>query len=120
VKFIGRVSEELMLEEYQSAHLMVATSLNEGMSISAMEALSAGVYLIATRASGFEDMISEDKNGDFIPFRNPAELEKRIRRYYGNLQDGKLRYDTTKASVNISDWKEISFQYQNLFFTFLK
>jgi glycosyltransferase involved in cell wall biosynthesis len=110
-----------MLIEYQSAHLMVAPSLNEGMSISSMEALSAGVYLIATRASGFEDMISENINGDFAPFRNPVELEKRIRRFYErNLQDGISQHDATTSSVKILDWKEISLQYQNHLFTFFK
>lgn len=37
-----------MKEDYQSAHLMVAPSLHEGMSIAALEALACGVYLIAT------------------------------------------------------------------------
>ena len=120
-KFLGKINPERMLNEYQSAHLMVAPSLNEGMSISSMEALSAGVYLIATRASGFEDMISENINGDFIPFRNPEELEKRIRRFYErNLHGGISRYDANTASVKILDWKEISQQYQILLFSFFK
>lgn len=42
VKFLGKIAEEKMVEEYQSAHVMIAPSLNEGMSISALEALSCG------------------------------------------------------------------------------
>lgn len=121
IKFLGKINPESILIEYQSAHLMVAPSLNEGMSISAMEALSAGVYLIATRASGFEDMISENINGEFIPFRDPAELEKRIIQFYErNLQGGITGQDAPIVSVKISDWKEISLQYQNHLFSFLK
>lgn len=121
IKFLGKIDPERMLIEYQSAHLMVAPSLNEGMSISSMEALTAGVYLIATRASGFEDMISENINGDFTPFRNPKELEERIRRFYElNLQGGISQHDATSAPLKILDWKEISIQYQVLLFTFFK
>ena len=36
VRFLDKVPEDSMVAEYQSAHLMVAPSLNEGMSISAL------------------------------------------------------------------------------------
>jgi glycosyltransferase involved in cell wall biosynthesis len=84
IKFLGKVTREQMLDEYQAAHLMVAPSLNEGMSIAALEALNCGVYLIATRASGFEDMINEGIDGEFCGFGDANGLAGAIRGFYQN------------------------------------
>ena len=115
VTFLGKVQEEQMVSEYQSAHLMIAPSLNEGMSISALEALSCGVYLIATRASGYEDMITENANGEFTAFRNPAELAERIIRFYRTrcCKDFMLKEVTSLSKI--SCWKEICQRYHNAF-----
>jgi len=116
VKFMRKIPEDNMVEEYQAAHLMVAPSLNEGMSISALEALRCGAYLIATHASGFEDMIEENVNGEFVPFRNPINLsEKLIEFYRGNrkelIKDGKSS-DCINDAYN---WESISRNYLALF-----
>lgn len=82
IKFLGKIHPDDMLNEYQSAHLMVAPSLNEGMSIAALEALASGVYLIATRASGFPDMISQNVNGVFVEFKDPGGIANALVEYY--------------------------------------
>lgn len=112
VKFLGKIAEEKMVEEYQSAHLMVAPSLNEGMSISALEALSCGVYLIATRASGFEDMIKEGVNGEYVDFRNPEEVCQKLK---GFCVKKEKRVTVPEKNVyripEILDWEAISGEY---------
>ena len=120
VKFIGRISGEQMLEEYQEAHLMVAPSLNEGMSIAAMEAIKSGVYLLASHASGFEEMISENINGEFIALRNPAELSEKMICFYEQNLPKRLLPDTVTASMKIHDWKDISRHYHVVFLTLLR
>jgi glycosyltransferase involved in cell wall biosynthesis len=115
VKFPGKVSDTEMVPEYQAAHLMVAPSLNEGMSIAALEALSCGVYLMATRASGFEDMIQEGVNGEFIPFRNPPALAEQMVKFYKNRFSG--RHSETQVHgvlPKIPGWKEISIEYRRI------
>jgi len=94
MEFLGKIAPEKMQEEYQSAHLMVAPSLNEGMSIAALEALASGVYLIATRASGFPDIITEDINGNLIDYEDPEDLANMMKKYY---------YDKFQTSYEVAE-----------------
>ncbi len=57
INFHGKVSRNKMLQAYRSADLMIAPSISEGMSISIMEAISWGIYVITTRVSGNEEVI---------------------------------------------------------------
>ena len=120
IRFLGKINYERMLIEYQSAHLMVAPSLNEGMSISSMEALSAGVYLIATRASGFEDMISENINGEFIAFKNPKLLSQKIKNFSDSFRTNQInRENQISCPTKIYDWQFIATKYQDKLIAFL-
>lgn len=110
-EFTGKVPAGRMTVEYQSAHLMAAPSLNEGMSIAALEALSCGVYLIATRASGFEDMIQAGVNGEFVPFRNPPYLANRLINFYEN----RMKPEKPETSIKtVKSWKTVTLQYQKI------
>lgn len=115
VVFMGKVSEESIVEEYQSAHLMVAPSLNEGMSIAALEALSCGVYLIATRASGFEDMIQEGVNGEFVDFRNPYDICQKLKSFWVEKEEGVTVLEKSAYRIpEIYGWEAISGEYSTL------
>ena len=74
VKFMGKQSEDAMVRAYQSSHLLVATSLNEGMSISLLEALACGTYVITTPVSGTDIVIKEQINGTFVKFRDSRDV----------------------------------------------
>ncbi|MDD3723840.1 MAG: glycosyltransferase family 4 protein, partial [Lutibacter sp.] len=115
--FMGKVPDSQMASEFQAAHLMAAPSLNEGMSIAALEALSCGVYLFATRASGFEDMIQDGVNGEFIPFRDPLKLSGRIIKFYKNLMKSKVPEISPPA---VLDWEILSLRYQKFLETVIR
>lgn len=108
VKFSGKLPEEEMVAEYQSAHLMIAPSLNEGMSISALEASNCGVYLISTRASGYEDMIKETQNGAFVKYRAPEDIFERLMDFYREN-----RKEQPVAETNLKKFRE-HFSWENI------
>lgn len=110
VHFRGKISRAQMLAEYQAAHLLVAPSLNEGMSIAALEALCCGVYLIASRASGFEDMIEEGVNGEFCGFGDWKNLCGLLHKF------NKYRNRTAGNTKNnrIFEWKSIVNNYMKI------
>jgi glycosyltransferase involved in cell wall biosynthesis len=82
VKITGWVSKEKMLDEYRKSSLLVSTSLDEGMSIALLEAISSGIYVIATPASGNSEMISGNVNGEITAFGNHKELAERIEDFH--------------------------------------
>lgn len=91
ISFKGWVDKKMMIEHYQSAHVIVSTSADEAMSIAALEALSTGIYVISTPVSGNTDVIKSGKNGDFIAFKNSKQLALKL----GNCID-----NTSQCTVN--------------------
>lgn len=82
VNLTGWVGKDKMLEYYRSSSLLVSTSLDEGMSIAILEALSCGLYVIATPASGNAEMISDNINGEITDFKDYSKLAARIESFY--------------------------------------
>lgn len=82
VKFLGWISKENLVEEYQSAHIKVAPSLEEGMSISIMESLASGHYVITTPVSENQTLIQEQINGEIINLRDYKEIADKLQKYY--------------------------------------
>jgi len=58
--------------------IFVLPSLWEGLPIALLEALAAGIPVIATRVDGICDVIDEGKNGVLVPPRDPAALADAI------------------------------------------
>ena len=114
VKFNGWVNKEEMLLEYQSAHVQVMSSEAEAMSISALESLSSGLYLISTPVSGNTDIIEEGINGDFFDFGNYKMLSEQLVNYYNKKY--RQKYKIEKAFLddfrNKYDWEAITKQIE--------
>jgi len=122
VKFLGWVSKEKMIEEYQSASLQVAPSLDEGMSITMLEALSCGQYVISTPLSGNIDIIKPNVNGDFIKTGDYKFLFEKIDDFYKNkfLKDYKTDKNVIEKQKKIFEWDNIVREYDKLLKDLLK
>src|SRR5207244_12240806 len=64
---------------YQAADLFVNASLYDGMPLSVLQALAAGLPTIATAAGGSEEVITHGRAGLLLP-RSAAGLEADMRR----------------------------------------
>jgi glycosyltransferase involved in cell wall biosynthesis len=62
----------------QAADLFVLPSREEGMSISLLEAMSAGLPVIATRIPGNEAIVTDDREGRLVPVDRPDALGEAI------------------------------------------
>lgn len=82
VSFKLWVDKEIMLKEYQSSCLTVLPSINEGMSIATLEALSSGHFVIVTDVSHNRYLIKEDINGFFVRKSDPKDISEKILLYY--------------------------------------
>ncbi len=112
----GWQDKEAMLKAYQAASLLVSTSREEGMSIAILEALSTGLYTIATPASGNPEMIREKKNGTLIPFRNPQSTADAIEEYYRHsfLKGSLIPAETLDSFRYYYDWNKVVDDYHQL------
>lgn len=82
VKFSGWISKEELRDKYRSAHVLVITSRDEGMSLAMLEAISSGLYILTTKVSGSKGLIRENSNGNYILSGNVEELAVGLEVYY--------------------------------------
>ena len=59
--------------------IYVSSSVKEGFPYSILEAMSAGLPIVATKVGGVPEMISDGENGLLAEPANPEELAKRIK-----------------------------------------
>jgi glycosyltransferase involved in cell wall biosynthesis len=63
VKFSGIIDRENLPKIYGSSEVLVQPSTLEGFSIVLIEAMSAGLPVVASETQGMKELINEGKNG---------------------------------------------------------
>ncbi len=117
VTFTGWIPQDEVVNYYQKAHAIITPSLTEGMSIANMEALAAGVFLIATPVSGNSEMLSCCKNGVLVDPGNYNEIANQLQKFYfEQYLPGNLRaQDAAKEFQKQNSWELITKKYEELF-----
>jgi glycosyltransferase involved in cell wall biosynthesis len=86
VRFLGRVDDVATL--LAAADLMVMPSYREGLGVAALEAMAAGVPVIASRVGGLPEAVEDGESGILVPPGDVAALAAAI---------GRLAADRTLA-----------------------
>lgn len=82
VNFSGWLNTEQIIIEYQAAHIIVTSSLFEGMPLSILESMACGCYVITTPLPGITSLIQEKENGSIVNFESPEEIVQKVEEYY--------------------------------------
>ncbi|MSR71099.1 MAG: glycosyltransferase family 1 protein [Candidatus Taylorbacteria bacterium] len=78
VKFLDYVSQENLPKCLQGADIFIRPSLSEGMGISFIEAMAAGIPVIATPVGGIVDFINDGETGLFCEVKNPKSIALKV------------------------------------------
>jgi glycosyltransferase involved in cell wall biosynthesis len=76
IVFHGLVPEASRV--YQDAQFALLTSHEEGLGIALLEAMAAGLPVVATAVGGVVELIRDSETGLLTPARDPASLARRI------------------------------------------
>lgn len=71
-----------MANIYRDMEIVVNTSRKEGMPVSLLEAMAAGVPAIATAVGGTPELIAEERSGMLVPPGDARALARAIGRYF--------------------------------------
>ena len=85
VRFVGRVPE--ILDYLLAADLFVLPSSTEGMSNALLEAMAAGLAVVATRIPGNLQVIQDGENGRLVELLDTAALARAIIELLGSPDD---------------------------------
>jgi glycosyltransferase involved in cell wall biosynthesis len=86
VTFVGEIRDPI--EFIRRGRIFAMPSLSEGFGIAALEAMAAGVPVVATSVGGLTEIVSHERTGLVVPPRNPSRLADSIERL---LDDSSLR-----------------------------
>ena len=76
VRFIGQVSNTEIYNYLNNADIMLSASKADNMPVSLLEAMNAGLLVIASRVGGVTYMINHGKTGLLFESENAAKLEQ--------------------------------------------
>ncbi len=84
VTFAGPCAHDEVPGFLADADLFVFPSLQEGLGIAALEAMAAGLPVVASSAGGIPEVVEDGETGLLVPPGDPAALAEAIRRILGD------------------------------------
>ena len=106
-----RIPDDMLLSAYKSSDIYVSSSLIEGFALTVVEAMAAGLPVIATNVPGNEDAVVDGENGLLVKAKSSKDLSEKIIQL---LKNDDLRSVMSKKSFDMSrqyDWRIIAGQY---------
>jgi len=88
VVFLGEVPRVTLAVEYMGAHCFCLPSVQEGFGLVFVEAMAAGLPVVACRAGAVPEVVLDRRTGLLVAPRRPAELAEALETVLG---DGGLR-----------------------------
>lgn len=110
VIFVGAISQEILPAYYQMADIFVFASKSETQGMVLLEAMSAGLPVVAIRSSGIDDVIINAHNG----FKTLDDIEKWNEKLALLIEDGDMRTQFSQQAVDFARRHDIAEFAQNI------
>ena len=78
VLFVGQVPNSKISEYMFASDIFVLPSLSEGLPVTILEALAAGLPIVTTNVRGLPEIVKNGENGFTVDPQNPTQLAERI------------------------------------------
>jgi glycosyltransferase involved in cell wall biosynthesis len=78
VIFTGVLPQAELAKKMSASHVLVLPSIEEGLALVQGQAMACGCPVIATTATGAEDLFTDGEQGFIVPDRNPDALAERM------------------------------------------
>lgn len=105
VKFLGLIPPEKIPEYLHNADIFIRPSLSEGMGNSFIEAMAAGLPVIATPVGGIVDFLHDGETGLFCEVNNPRSIAGQVKKLIDNPELKNKLIETASRMVKEKyDW----------------
>ncbi len=116
VIFVGSIGHNELVKYLKVSDIFVRTSRSEGLGSAFLEAMAAGIPVIATNVGGISDFLKDKTNGLFAKVDDPQDLSEKIKMLIG---DKKLRETIIKNAkelvVSNYDWNKIAISFGKIY-----
>lgn len=113
-RFTGWLAHDGVAAHYREAAVLVLPSLGEGMSNVVLEAMAAGLPVVATRIAGSEELVIDGETGLLVPVRDPAALAVALRRLLGDAALRQRMGAASRARAEGYSWRATAEAYAAL------
>ena len=116
IHFRGQIERDELPEHLAQADIFVRPSRSEGLGISFLEPMAAGLPVVATSVGGIADFLIDGETGLEIRPEDPQDLAEKIKKLAGdeNLRR-KLAINGKKLVDERFDWNKIAQQMKTIF-----
>jgi len=111
ITFTGNISN--VYEKLKQSDIFVLSSHYEGLPLSILEAMAAGLPIIATNVGGVPDVVTD--NGILVEDNNLSQLVEAMVKLIENKELRLRMGEASRKNVMRFDIKEIANQYQKLY-----
>lgn len=118
VKFFGKFAD--VIPFYKKMHIFVLPSLYEGFGIVLLEAMAAGIPVIATNVDGIKEVVIDGESGILIPARNPEAIADAVLKLIENPQLADKLVDAGLKRSKSFDIKEHVMKLENFYVNLLR
>jgi glycosyltransferase involved in cell wall biosynthesis len=115
VKFLGFIGGRKKIQLFQSAEFFVCPSRKEPFANVLIEAMSAGLPVIASSIDGNKELIIHEKNGLLFPSENIEALRGAMQRLIDEKMLTERMRSTLPGFVKKFDWPIIAKEYRELY-----
>jgi len=106
IKFLNRVPHESVLKYLSRADVFVLNTNYEGLSHTLLEAMKAGVPVIATNVGGNPEVITDGRNGLLIDYNNQNQLTEAICRLLADRPLAKSLAEAATVKLKDFSWRQ--------------
>ena len=115
VEFAGRVDRGEAVALLKGAKAVVLPSRHEPFGIVNLEAMAAGVPLVATAVGGVPEFVRDDVNGLLVPPDDPPALAEALTRLLADAALGRRLADAGRRTAAGFDWAVLTDQYLGVY-----
>ncbi len=116
VHFKDFIPHSVMPDYLKSSDIFIRPSLSEGLGNSFLEAMAAGIPVIATSVGGIPDFLKDGEMGLFCEVRNPKSISEKVKILLENKElVQKITANAKEMVAKNYDWDLIAEKMKNIF-----
>lgn len=114
VHFLGKIDNNVIPLYLSAADIFVLPSLSEGLPNALLEAMAAGLPIIATRVGGIPYVVEDGKNGLLVNPGSPSDLTEKILLLMRSPELMKKMSETNREKSKSYSWENVVSQLEKL------
>jgi glycosyltransferase involved in cell wall biosynthesis len=117
VHLAGFATQRVVAGAMAHSDALVLPSIAEELGMAALEALQAGLPVIASRTGGIPDVVRDLENGMLVAPGDSAALAAAVERFLGEPELARKLSDGAAGSRNDSRWSDVAERYLGIYET---